>query len=132
MRKVCDITYTPGVNRILEANDISLSSIDAVIMGHAHMDHIGYLTPFPPSTELVVGPGQELGAHLAEEMDVPLSTIEERRVRALSFTEDKWETIGSFQGIDWFGDGSFWILDTPGVRGIVLTSQSKVSADKTA
>lgn len=30
--------------------------------------------------------------------------------------ERNWKPIGSFErGIDWFGDGSFWVLDAPGV-----------------
>jgi len=28
----------------------------------------------------------------------------------------KWERVGCFDiGVDWFGDGSFWLIDTPGV-----------------
>ena len=56
-----------------------------------------------------------MGEQLAEEMDVPLSVLESRTVRQLSRTEDKWVTVGSLKGIDYFGDGSLWVLDTPGV-----------------
>jgi len=59
-----------------------------------------------------------MGEQLAEEMDVPLSVLESRIVRQLSRTEDKWVTVGSLKGIDYFGDGSLWVLDTPGVSNI--------------
>lgn len=32
-------------------------------------------------------------------------------------SEKKWEKVGCFDhGVDWFGDGSLWFLDAPGVR----------------
>jgi hypothetical protein len=35
---------------------------------------------------------------------------------ALPGKERKWEKVGCFDnGVDWFGDGSFWLIDTPGV-----------------
>ena len=56
-----------------------------------------------------------MGEQLAQEMDVPLSVLESHPIRQLNRTEDKWVTVGSLQGMDYFGDGSLWLLDTPGV-----------------
>lgn len=56
-----------------------------------------------------------MGEQLAQEMDVPLSVLESHPIQQLNRTEDKWVTVGSLQGMDYFGDGSLWLLDTPGV-----------------
>ena len=48
-------------------------------------------------------------------MDVPLSAIEGRRVDYMSREVGEWKTIGSLEGLDYFGDGSLHILETPGV-----------------
>lgn len=35
--------------------------------------------------------------------------------------ERKWEQVGCFEyGVDWFGDGSLWFIDTPGVSSLSL------------
>ncbi|CAD0013444.1 unnamed protein product [Aureobasidium pullulans] len=60
--------------------DIQGGAIDAVIYSHHHFDHVGDMTTFPPSTQLI-------GAGLK---------------------------IGRFNAYDYFGDGSFYLLDTPG------------------
>lgn len=114
---------TGAAASILSSNSIPLDSISGLILGHAHFDHFGNLADFPSSMSLLVGPGSHLGEELAQEMDVPSEVIEGRNVRMLSRTEDKWETIGSFKGYDYFGDGSFWVLDIPGVSSSLSLSQ---------
>ena len=109
------VTFTPGVVSLLRSNGIPLESISTIIYGHAHFDHFGNLGPFPPDTTLVVGPGTETGKDLAHTIDVPLSTVENRTVRYLSRDQDDWKRVGSLEGLDYFGDGSLFILDTPGV-----------------
>lgn len=100
---------------ILESKNISLDSLSCLVLGHAHFDHVGNLADLPRSVQLIVGPGSHMGADLAAEMDVSLEEITERNVRQLSRETDRWEQVGTFQGLDYFGDGSFWILDVPGV-----------------
>jgi hypothetical protein len=40
-----------------------------------------------------------------------------RRIRQIDFeNESKGLKIGDFRAFDWFGDGSFYLLETPGVR----------------
>lgn len=83
-------------------------------MGHAHFDHIGDVASLP-SASLIVGPGSTVGTALADELDVPVSVLEQRSVKALSRADDEWRVVGSLEGVDYFGDGSLWLLDTPGV-----------------
>lgn len=109
-----------GVARILERNGIPLASVSTVFFGHTHFDHIGNLAPFTARTSVVVGPGSLSGNELADELDVPSYVVKERSVRTLTHHGDLWKTVGCFKGVDYFGDGSLWILDTPGVRRITV------------
>lgn len=112
-------TFAPGgVAGILERNGVPLPSVSTVIFGHTHFDHIGNLAPFTARTSVVVGPGSLTGSELADELDVPSYVVKERSLRTLTHHGDLWKTVGCFKGVDYFGDGSLWILDTPGVRRI--------------
>ncbi|EFE33934.1 uncharacterized protein ARB_07398 [Trichophyton benhamiae CBS 112371] len=55
------ITVGSDVASIIESNtgDLNLrrEDIQAVIWSHNHFDHIGDMSVFPPTTELIVGPG---------------------------------------------------------------------------
>jgi glyoxylase-like metal-dependent hydrolase (beta-lactamase superfamily II) len=103
------------VAETLKANGIALQTISHLILGHAHFDHIGNVADFPDSLPILVGPGSPIGEELATEIDVPIDVIKNRNVRELSHEKDKWQMVGTFQGYDYFGDGSFWLLDVPGV-----------------
>lgn len=99
--------------------DVAGGAIDAVIYSHHHFDHVGDMTTFPPSTRLVVGPGFK-EAHLPGypiNKDSPnlQSDFENREVREVDITvEGAGLCIGRFNAYDYFGDGSFYLLDTPG------------------
>lgn len=108
----------------MESNNIPLESISTFVIGHAHFDHIGNLAHLPKSVRLVVGPNSPVGEQLADELDVAKEEVLEREVRVLGRETDKWENVGTFKGLDYFGDGSFWILDVPGV----CTSSSNLIA----
>jgi glyoxylase-like metal-dependent hydrolase (beta-lactamase superfamily II) len=45
------------VATILDEGGMDLGDISAVIWSHHHWDHVGDVSKFPPTTELVVGPG---------------------------------------------------------------------------
>lgn len=115
MGKQWKVEPNAGVPEILKANGIPLDSISSFILGHAHWDHIGNLADLPRSVDMLVGPDSPMGEDLATDMDVPIEEIHSRTVRQLSRTADQWEQVGTFRGFDYFGDGSFWILDVPGV-----------------
>jgi glyoxylase-like metal-dependent hydrolase (beta-lactamase superfamily II) len=99
--------------------DIQGGVIDSVIYSHHHFDHVGDMTTFPASTQLIVGPGFK-EAHLPaypinKESPNLQSDFEGREVREVDIThEGAGLKIGRFDAYDYFGDGSFYLLDTPG------------------
>jgi len=99
------------VPTILEEGGVSLGSIKAVIWSHSHFDHIGDMSIFPPTTELIVGPGTD--TKVFPEGSLVEGDIAGRTVTELSF-ETSTLTIGGFQAIDYFADGSLYILNVPG------------------
>ena len=85
---------------------------------HYHVDHIGDPSTFPPSTDLVVGPGFKEACVPAypTNPDAPVleSDYQDRNLREISFTDSDL-TIGGWRAHDYFGDGSFYLLDSAGV-----------------
>jgi glyoxylase-like metal-dependent hydrolase (beta-lactamase superfamily II) len=112
------ITVQKDVARVLDEGNINITNnaIASIILSHHHWDHTGDPSTFPPSTELVVGPGFK-NAHLPGYPENPNATLlntdyEGRNVREIDFSGAL--TIGRFKAHDYFGDGSFYLLDTPG------------------
>ncbi|RYP62757.1 hypothetical protein DL770_009538 [Monosporascus sp. CRB-9-2] len=113
---------TPGsdVASMLDSDDsgVNIRSIDveAVIWSHNHFDHIGDVSTFPPTTDLVVGPGVRAvswpGWPQQPEAIVRDSDAEGRVVHEISFETSL--KIGRFDAFDFFGDGSFYLLSAPG------------------
>lgn len=87
----------------------------SVIWSHYHWDHTGNMSLFPPSTELIVGPGFKgsplLLPGFPENPDSPVcsSDVNGRSLREVDF-EDSDLQIGGFAACDFFGDGSFYLL----------------------
>lgn len=104
---------------------------------HFHYDHIGDPTTFPSSTELVVGPGfkEAVLPGYPTKPDAPVTEqdLSGRDIREIDFTRDHLE-VGPFPAIDFFGDGSFYLLDTPGhctghIAGLARTSKAGQGTD---
>ncbi|KAH8162142.1 hypothetical protein CIB48_g6120 [Xylaria polymorpha] len=110
---------TNHVADILKGNGIDPADIGSVIWSHHHFDHIGDITTFPKSTELVVGPGFK-DEYLPAYPTKPDALLEERyfegrTLREVNFSDPvRSSTIGALQAYDFFGDGSFYLLNTPG------------------
>jgi glyoxylase-like metal-dependent hydrolase (beta-lactamase superfamily II) len=105
------------VREILDEGGVDTKSIEAVVWSHWHFDHTGNPSTFEPSTKLIIGPGckkhmfpgypeNPAGAFLQKD-------VEGREIKELDFTEAPLK-IGNFDAIDYFGDGSFYFLDSPG------------------
>jgi glyoxylase-like metal-dependent hydrolase (beta-lactamase superfamily II) len=130
-----------NISDILDSDTSSLgvrsTDIEAVIWSHAHFDHVGDPSTFPQSTKLVVGPGirdSHWPGYPRNPAAINLdSDIQGRHVREISFdkTEMGAVTIGSFDALDYFGDGSFYILNGPGhsVGHICALARVTVSPD---
>ena len=96
--------------------DVKGGDIDAVIWSHSHLDHTGDVTTFPKSTRLVVG--RDFGqTFIPAYPHDPASTIWQHDFEGRDLQEIKFDEalrIGQFEAHDFFGDGSFYLLDTPG------------------
>ncbi|KAL8856492.1 MAG: hypothetical protein Q9178_006891 [Gyalolechia marmorata] len=112
------VTAEKGVVDILKDGGFEPKSINAIVWSHHHWDHIGDPSTFPHSTDLLVGPGFK-DAFIPAYPTEPSSPIREsdyadRQLREISFDFDL--TIGGYKALDYFGDGSFYLLDSPGFR----------------
>lgn len=105
------------MNEILREGGVDDQKVDGVIWSHWHWDHTGDISLFPGSTDLYVGPGFKeafMPGYPGKEDSPMLETdFKDRTVHEVSFDSSK--QIGSFPYYDLFGDGSFYILDVPGV-----------------
>ncbi|KAL8685265.1 MAG: hypothetical protein Q9218_007871 [Villophora microphyllina] len=112
------IDVQKGVADILKDHKVDPKSINAVIWSHFHWDHTGDPSTFPHSTDLVVGPGFKKaftpGYPKNQNSPIRESDYEGRNLREIAFNSNL--QIGGYKAFDYFGDGSFYLLDSPGVR----------------
>lgn len=127
------ITVDKPTVQILSEHNIDPTQIEAVVWSHWHWDHIGNPGTFPSSTKVIVGPGfkeEKLPAYPTNpKADVRESDFEGRELHEITFTEEQSLQIGPFRAYDYFSDGSFYLLDTPGhtvghLAGLARTTTS--------
>jgi glyoxylase-like metal-dependent hydrolase (beta-lactamase superfamily II) len=120
----CTVHVEDDVSEILQRGGVDTSTIEAIVLSHHHFDHIGNPDTFPASTSLIVGPGFKtvLPGHAANPASAMLeSLMANRQVIELDFSSGRCGSysynplvVGRFQALDYFGDGSFYLLDMPG------------------
>lgn len=87
---------------------------------HSHWDHLGDPARFPSSTDIVVGPaflGENFPDGLAQpepDCEIKKEYYENRKVREIASEQFELDIAG-FPAFDYFGDGSFYLIDSPGV-----------------
>ncbi|KAJ5098035.1 hypothetical protein N7532_005036 [Penicillium argentinense] len=112
------IEVTKNVIDILEEEGINGDEVEAVIWSHWHWDHIGDPSTFPHTTDLIVGPGFKdamlPGAPTNPDSPLSESDYAGRNLREITFQGPECLTIGRFRAFDYFADGSFYLLDSPG------------------
>ena len=114
--KVPGIKVDHDLADILKRGGLNLERLEAAIISHHHYDHMGDPGAFPSSMKLIVGP--KFSSHfLPGYPTVPSSPVYEsafsgRQVLELDFSEGL--VVAGYRAKDYFGDGSLYILDTPG------------------
>jgi len=110
------VNVEKNTNEVLKEHGVDPGSINSIIWSHFHWDHTGDPATFPSSTSLIVGPGFKeafLPGHpIDPEGRVSSSAFENRELKEISF--DSGLKVGRYNAIDFFGDGSFYLLDSPG------------------
>ena len=106
------------VSEILEEKGIALDAISSIIWSHYHWDHTGNPSLFPPSTSITLGPGVTHasptifpGYPQLPKSPLSASDFKDRSLHEINTFETQ---IGPLPAHDYFGDGSFYLLNTPG------------------
>ncbi|KAJ7697448.1 beta-lactamase-like protein [Mycena rosella] len=126
----CEVPQT--VAESCEKGRLDPATIETVVISHLHFDHIGDCSPFTKAKFILGGegkaaladgyPGNPKSQTLAE------STPADRTVFLDS--EDFTTSIGPFpRAVDYFGDGSVYIIDTPGHCAGHITLLVRTSPD---
>ncbi|KAG9074304.1 hypothetical protein FRC06_010784, partial [Ceratobasidium sp. 370] len=112
------VTVPKNVSDILTEHGVSLESINSIIWSHYHWDHTGDPSLFPPTTSLTVGPGftksKTPGYPTNPNALILESAYKGRELVEISFEDGPSLFLGRFRALDYFGDGSFYLLDSPG------------------
>jgi glyoxylase-like metal-dependent hydrolase (beta-lactamase superfamily II) len=123
------------VPEILTSASVPLSSIDAIIWSHHHCDHTGDPSLFPSTTSLVVGPNFKSNPAIypgyPENPDsvTVQDAFDGREIIELNFNDTQL-TVGGLRAIDWFHDGSFYILEALGHTSDHVMALARTSRDK--
>ncbi|KAF8964387.1 Metallo-hydrolase/oxidoreductase [Flammula alnicola] len=96
----------------------SLSDIAYVCLSHVHWDHTGDTQPFTNSTFLVGGACESmLKSTYPEDPKGRFASdlLPQGRTKFLNTSDSEWKPIGPFpRALDFFKDGSLFIIDSPG------------------
>ncbi|KAJ6488568.1 beta-lactamase-like protein [Mycena vitilis] len=111
---VATIEQDRDITELLKDGGIPLTSINAVIWSHSHFDHIGDMSLFPNTTGLIIGSETNTSTY-PENADALLqaSDLSGRQITKVDFATANL-TFSGLKAIDYFGDGSLYLLHTPG------------------
>lgn len=129
-----DVKVEKNVADILQSNGDDPKKVGGIIWSHYHWDHTGDPATFPPSTDLIVGPGFKdrfvPGWPTNEDCPVDEGAYKDRNLREIDFTtEGKGLKLGQYEAFDFYGDGSFYLVNSPGHATGHICSLARTSAD---
>lgn len=127
------ITVKKDVATILQENGQNLEDVGAIIWSHWHFDHVGNPRTFPNTTDLIVGPGFKSN-FIPSYPTIPSSQLDERAwedrdMHEIDFSGPKGLKIGDFEAYDFYGDGSFFLLHSPGHAIGHMSALARTTAD---
>jgi len=132
------ISVPQDVATVLTQSGVDVKSIDTIVLSHAHFDHIGNPSTFPKSTSLLVGPGFKKNLLPGYPSNLSSTILDadyaNRKITEMDFdfnrdfnrdfnlnrdgdsdeSTGKVIQLGRFAALDFFGDGSFYLLSAPG------------------
>ncbi|KAL2264343.1 hypothetical protein VTK26DRAFT_6586 [Humicola hyalothermophila] len=132
------------VREILEEGGVDSSKIEAIILSHGHFDHVGNPATFGPDTALVVGPGfkekatpgypTNQSSYLLETAYAGRELIELNFDTGRSGPNHTFQPlpIGRLRALDYFGDGSLYLLDTPGHAPGHISALARVTSSSSS
>ncbi|KAL1866893.1 hypothetical protein Daus18300_006596 [Diaporthe australafricana] len=124
----------------------SSAEVEAVVWSHSHFDHAGDPSRFPAHTQLVVGPGVRAASWPGYPTNPDALVLDSdaagRVVREIKFREEEDGAtagdggdgppplqVAGFDAFDYFGDGSFYLLDAPGHAAGHMCALARTTAD---
>ncbi|KAH7105839.1 Metallo-hydrolase/oxidoreductase [Auriculariales sp. MPI-PUGE-AT-0066] len=115
------IEVAQDVSRSLQIGGLDPIDIDLIVLSHLHFDHWGDARPFTRATFLL-GAGSvhrlQSGYPPNPESFCRRDCVPTDRTTFLDPLSAEWQPVGPFpRALDFFQDGSFWIVDAPGHLG---------------
>ncbi|KAI0451419.1 beta-lactamase-like protein [Xylaria acuta] len=105
------------VHELLNEHGVDTKSIEGVVWSHSHFDHVGDMSAFEPHTKIIVGTGAKErffpGYPTKKAASFNESDVAGHEVEEIDF-DSSFLRIGGLPAVDYFADGSFYLLDTPG------------------
>ncbi|KAK5637084.1 hypothetical protein RRF57_012796 [Xylaria bambusicola] len=105
------------VRTVLNKHGVDTMKIEGVIWSHTHFDHVGDVSTLEKGTKIIVGPGTKKAVFPGYPTN-PAAQFNESDVAGHEVDELNFENsslkIGGLAAIDYFGDGSLYLLDAPG------------------
>ncbi|CAJ2508489.1 Uu.00g135150.m01.CDS01 [Anthostomella pinea] len=129
-----DLKVEKNVADILQENGDGPAKVGGIIWSHYHFDHTGDPQTFPSSTDLIVGPGFKErfipAFPTVEDSPVDERAWKDRNLREIDFaTEGKGLKLGQYDAFDFYGDGSFYLINSPGHATGHMCGLARTSAD---
>lgn len=119
------------VATILSENGVDLKTVGGIIWSHNHFDHTGDPSTFPSTTDLIVGPTFKK-AFVPAYPTIPDAAVDERAWAGRELVEISFSSglkIGQYPAYDFYGDGSFYLLATPGHTHDHISGLARTKAD---
>ncbi|KAI0829906.1 beta-lactamase-like protein [Trametes gibbosa] len=120
----------PDLPAALARGGLSAADIPHVCISHIHFDHTGDPSLFPNATFLVGADAEPVIRALAPDFDNTIFAADVPLARTRFLATEDWPALGPFpHALDFFGDGSVYVVDAAGHVPGHLNVLARTSAD---